>query len=103
MKPLIDCDIWSILPAFLPGGFHLIEKIYYHNSLKDEPTDFNTACRQIPSFEIENLQLLFQMDKKIVEENHIPIIRCYMKNDKETWTIDTSFYERYTKLQPLHD
>lgn len=99
MKPFLDCNIWSVLPAKIHLGYFLIEKIYHYNSLTDK-VELNSTSIQIPEFEINDIHLLETIDLDLVNVNNIPILKQDIgDNNVETWRIGLDFYDEYTKLQ----
>ena len=59
--PFLNCNIWSVHTTDQPynhENFYLVENVYYYNSLESGIINFNTACIQIPDFEIQDMHLL---------------------------------------------
>ena len=98
-EPFLNCKIFSISMVAVDGfGFHLLEKVYYYNSLKDI-VSFGQYCVQIPEYEIKEIQKLSKVDIDTVITNNIPIIRKIIGYNNEYWKVDLTHYENY-QLQP---
>jgi hypothetical protein len=98
----LNCDILSVYTLeSTDDHFHLIDKIYYHNSLDKESINFQYVCIQIPHYEVTNYHLLRNLDYDLVYNFRIPLIKRIVNSENEFWEIDLKYYENY-KLQSRH-
>jgi hypothetical protein len=97
MTPFIDGNIWSVFhDEFNPEWFY-VHRVYYYNSLNDDPNTLEGDFTQVPESIIENLHLLTTVDYSIIQKYQVPIVRKY---DTTKWKIDlTVYYEKNNNMQ----